>query len=139
MGKIEFNGELYNDDRMFVLYLCKCTVCINDEVIETTIYHENAPDDHKWCLVTYRNIPRYIATRVDHFDSENDAMAYMKKVAPVAPLVSLGGKPPQTPLAYDEFVRWKKDNNFKEYDYKTVYTPGGTNHRETVLSKRQIK
>jgi len=25
MSKTEFNGEIYNDDRMYVLYLSKCT------------------------------------------------------------------------------------------------------------------
>ena len=137
MDKIEFNGEIYNDDRMFVLYICKCTVCIKDETIETIIHHETAPDDHKWCLVTYKNVPRYMPTRVDHFDSENEAIAYMKKVEPEVPLVSLGGKSPNTPLPYDEFVRWKEENNFKEYDYKKMYLPGGTNPSEMVINLKK--
>lgn len=60
MNEIGFNGEIYNDDRMFVLYVCKCTVDIDDDVISTTIYHEDAPENHKWCVVTYRNVTRYI-------------------------------------------------------------------------------
>ncbi len=136
MSNIEFNGESYHDDRMFVLYVCKCTVDINDDVMSTKIYHEEAPENHKWCLVTYRNAARYFATRVDHFDFENEAKTYMKKVEPTVPLISLGGRSPHAPLPYDQFVKWKEKNNFKEYDYRKMYLPGGTNHVETIYSKR---
>ncbi len=135
MNEIEFNGEIYNDERMFVLYVCKCTVDINDDVISTTIYHEEAPENYKWCVVTYRNVTRYMSTRVDHFDSESDAIAYMKKVEPDVPLISLGGKSPHDPLPYDQFVIWKERNKFKEYDYKKMYLPGGSNPREVIYKK----
>jgi hypothetical protein len=80
MNGIQFNGEPYNDDRMFVLYICKCTVnTIEGDTVETTIYHENAPEAHKWCLVTYKNIAKYPAVRVDHFESLKAAEDYMKK------------------------------------------------------------
>jgi hypothetical protein len=132
----EFNGEIYHDDRMFVLYVCKCTEDMNDDVIATTIYHEQAPDNHKWCVVTYRNVPRYRATRVDCFDSEDKAIAYMRKVEPQVPLISLGGKAPHTPLPYDQFVSWKERNGFEEYDYNKMYLPGGTNPKETMYRNK---
>jgi hypothetical protein len=136
MNQFEYNGEIYNDDRLYVLYVCKCTVEVSDGIITTTIYHESAPDDHKWCLVTYRNVKRYIACRVDHFDSENEALAYSREVEPTVPLISLGGSSPRIPLPYDQFVHWKERNNFKDYDYKTMYLPGGTNPRETIIIKQ---
>ncbi len=96
MSEKAFNGEIYCDDRMFVLYLCKGTVDIDDDLITTTIYHEEAPKDYKWCLVTYRNVDRYSIVRVDHFNSKDEAKAYMKKVEPTVPLISLGGGAPST-------------------------------------------
>lgn len=136
MNEIEFNGEIYHDDRMFVLYLCKCTVDINEDIMITTIYHEEAPENHKWCIVTYKNIARYLATRVDHFNSENEAIAYIKQVEPQVPLISLGGRSPETPLPYDHFVIWKERNKFKEYDYGKLYLPDGTNRKEIIYTKR---
>lgn len=136
MNKIDFNGEIYNDDRMFVLHVCKCTVDIDADVISTTIYHEDAPENHKWCIVTYRNVTRYMATRVDHFDSEREAVDYMKKVEPDVPLISFDGRSPHNPLPYDQFIKWKERNNFKEYEYKKMYAPDGTNPREIICQKR---
>lgn len=136
MNEIRFNGETYHDDRMFLLYVCKCTVDIDDDVVSTMIYHEEAPGNHKWCVVTYRNITRSIAARVDHFDSENEAIAYVKNVEATVPLISLGGRAPHQPLPYDQYVKWKERNQFKEYDYKKMYLLGGTNPREMIITKQ---
>lgn len=138
MNGIEFNGETYNDDRLFVLYISKCTVTITeDNMVETTIYHEKAPEANKWCLVTYRNVARYPAIRVDNFESFKAAEDYMKKVEPTVPLISLGGKSPSATLPYDQFLKWKAKNHFKEYDYKKMYLSGGVNPREVVYSKKR--
>lgn len=138
MRGVEFNGETYQDDRMFVLHLCKCTVAnLEDDVLETKIYHEKSPDKHYWCLVTYRNVPKYPAIRVDHFDSLEAARDYMQRVEPTVPLISLGGNSPKTPLPYDQFVEWKTKNQLNEYDYKKMYTEGDTNPIEVVLSKKR--
>ncbi len=91
MSHYELNGEHYRDDRMFVLYLCKCTEKIQIEHISTTIYHKNPPQDAKWCLVTYRNVERYIAVRADTFETKQEAEQYIKSIEPTVPLVSLGG------------------------------------------------
>lgn len=136
MRGVGFNGETYHDDRMFVLHVCKCTVVVkDDDILETTIYHEDAPYNHKWCLVTYRNVKRYPAIRVDHFDSFETACAYKKNVEPTVPLISLSGRSPGTPLPYNKFIQWKEKNNFKEYDYKKMYFEGGSNRKEIIYSK----
>ena len=137
MDEIEVNGERYHDDRMFILYVCRCTVEIDGDVVSTTIYHEEAPINHKWCVVTYKNVTRYPPTRVDYFDSENEAVAYVKKVEPGVPLISLGGRSPHPPLPYEQFVKWKEENGFREYDYRQRYPPGGTNPCEVILSKKE--
>jgi hypothetical protein len=57
----------------------------------------------------------------------------MQSVEPLMPLISLGGKSPQQPLSYKEYLSWKEANGFKEYDYKSMYKPGGTNPCEHIL------
>lgn len=133
-----FQGREYNDDRLYVLYLCKGSVKKQVQpdgttMLCTTVYHENPPEDFIWCLVTYRNDPRYLATRVDRFHTQIDAVQYMQSVEPLMPLISLGGKSPQQPLSYKEYLSWKEANGFKEYDYKSMYKPGGTNPCEHIL------
>ena len=77
MSKRHFQRETYNDDRMYVLRIARCTVKpAADDTAGTTVYYENVPDDALWCLVTYRNTARYPATRVDHFDSAAEARSY---------------------------------------------------------------
>lgn len=39
-------------------------------------------------------------------------------------------------MDYESFVRWKETNKFREYDFRLMYTPGGYNHRETVISSK---
>src|SRR5256885_1906329 len=116
MSSILFQGKLYNDDRMFVLYITKGRAdAERDGVVEATIYHESPPLDCKWCLVTYLNTERYPAVDVDEFETLDEARAYLQRVEPTVPLISLGGAPPSTPLAYEEFVAWKRRNGMKEY------------------------
>ena len=121
MCEIEFNGEIYNDDRIFVLYVCKCVVNEDVHSITTTIYHESAPAYYKWCVVTFWNIPRYRPWRVDHFDSEAEAKKYANGVEPSTPLISLDGRPPNRFMTPEEFAAWKKLNCRKEYDYKKIF------------------
>jgi hypothetical protein len=138
MADIIFNGEKYHDDRLFVLHICKCTVsALDDQMLETVIHHEDAPADHLWCLVTYRNTPGYPATRVDHFQTPDEARAYMEKTEPTVPLISLAGSSPRIPLSYDEFVAWKARNGFRDFDYHEVYASGGKNPKEMIIARRR--
>jgi len=136
MHEIEFNGEVYRDDRMYVLYTCKCTEEVEADYVSTTIYHEASPSDAKWCIVTYKNTPRYRAFRVDVFDSRQKADDYVRGVEPEVPLISLGGRSRNPPLAYPDFVRWKEEQGFEEYDYTKLYEPGGENPQETIVRAR---
>ena len=140
---INFRGQKYFDDRLFILYLCKGTVEVepdDDGVVWTKIYHETAPDNHIWCVATYRNFNRYPLYRVDSFYKKEDAMAYIRKIEPETPLISLDGTPPTNPLSYEEYLSWKKKNNLKEYDWKSLYSPDGTNASESIgQTKEQFK
>lgn len=131
---IEFQGQFYFDDRLYVLYLCKVTAEIkSDGFISTAIYHEEALDNYRWCIVTYRNCSRYPVFSTKLFDSKDEANAYIRKIEPETPLISLNGKSPSNSASYEEYLCWKKNNNFKEYDYRTMYTLDGNNPKEIIF------
>ena len=138
MSKHHFQGETYNDDQMYVLHIARCAVePAPDDTTVTTVYYENVPDDALWCLVTYRNTAQYPATRVDHFDSPAEARSYLERVEPTVPRVSLEGRPSEETLTFDAWSTWKTANGLKDYDYRMMYSPGGDNPRETLISKNR--
>ena len=59
-----YDGELYNDDRLFILDYGLAEEA-NNEV---------------WCVVTRRNTSRFPPYRVDKFGSENEVTDFIKKV-----------------------------------------------------------
>lgn len=137
MAMIEFDGVEYRDDRMFILYMCKCTSTVDGEIVTTTMYHDEVPDDAKWSLATFRNNERYTWIRADEFETRDELLAYMKEVEPQTPLVSLGGNSPHTPLPYEDFLKWKQGNNLEEYDYKKMFMSGGANNPQERLTTRR--
>ena len=136
---IEFEGQKYFDDRLFVLYLCAGKVKIDDKegVVWTEIYHENPPKDHLWCVATYKNCQRYPLYRVDSFYKKEDAIAYIKQIEPETPLISLGGKTPENHLPYEQYLEWKRKNNLHDYDWKSLYSTDGTNSSESIGQTRE--
>jgi len=138
---ITFREKQYFDDRLFVLYLCKGKVDPeSDGLIATTIYHEQAPEKHIWLVVTYRNCHRYPLYRIDHFYKKEDAISYIKLIEPETPLVSLGGVSPKPPLSYKEYLSWKDANNFKDYDWQSLYSSDRANAFEVIYqTKEQFK
>ncbi|MBT4597508.1 hypothetical protein HOC76_00590 [bacterium] len=141
--KIEFQGQEYFDNRLFVLYLCPGKIRIeegDDGAVWTTIYHEKSPEDNVWCVVTYKNCNRYPLYRIDSFYKKEDAESYIRKIEPETPLISLGGRSSGLLMSYDEYVKWKKKNDMKDYDWNSLYLDGGTNAQETVgQDKNQFK
>ncbi|MBV2089327.1 MAG: hypothetical protein KUF72_00405 [Candidatus Thiodiazotropha sp. (ex Ctena orbiculata)] len=137
MAEIEFNGERYNDDRMFVLYICRCTVRVSDEYEITAIYHEDAPKESHWCLITFKNVSRYIAHRVDHFETRREAEIYAAHIEPQTPLISMGGESPTNPIAITDYLKWKHENKFQEYDYKKMFPQGVKNPQENIYVNKE--
>lgn len=135
---INFQGKEYFDDRLFVLYLCRGIVEFsydeNGNIVWTTIFHENAPDEHIWCVVTYRNCLGYPATGVKHFLNKERALRFIWDIEPSSPLISLNGNSPKIELPFDheKYRLWKKENNYLEFDYKKVFTPDGSNAKEMI-------
>jgi len=140
---IKYQGQGYFDDRLFVLYLCAGTVEIEDGEdgsVWTAIYHENPPENHIWCVATYKNCSRYPLYRVDSFNHKEDAVAYMRQIESETPLISLDGQPPKNPLPFEKYLEWKKNNNLHDYDWKSLYSISGTNASERIgQTKEQFK
>ncbi len=113
---------MFNDDRMFVLYLCRGEVNEVGKMINVSIYHEEVKDHYHWCMVTYWNTPAYEANRIDVFLSESAAIGRLKSVEPRTPLISLGGIAPSNLLSYDEYEQWKNDLGYKDYEYGQLYS-----------------
>lgn len=126
-----FEGILYNDDRMFVLYLCRCTIRETEDQIVTTIHHVQIPENYIWSVFTFRNNERYTAIKCNHFRTKVEAIKFIYEIEPQVPLVSLNGHPPANPLPYDKFLEWKKANGFQEYDYKRMFPPDSVNPIES--------
>jgi hypothetical protein len=135
---IEYNQNSYFDDRLFVVHLCRGKIeSGNDGTVETTIFHDEDADNLVWCLATYRNCENYPLVSLNHFETKDDALKYASLIEPTVPLISLNGQSPNPPLSYPDYLRWKSENDFRDYDYKKTYLPGGKNHRETVIQLKE--
>lgn len=53
---MNFQGQEYYDDRMFVLYLVPGIVEEDSQFVKTTIYHNNPPENHVWCVATLKTM-----------------------------------------------------------------------------------
>ena len=42
-------------------------------------------------------------------------------------------------MSFDEFTVWKATNNCEEYDYRRMFSPGGTNPCEMVITPGPIR
>lgn len=84
-----WEGIVYKDDRLFILDLTQ------------------AQKDKKtvWAVVTRRNYEGFPPVRTDEFESQEEAIDYIKKIEPTIPLISLSGKQPKSALTYDEYCK----------------------------------
>ncbi len=118
-----FNWLDYLDDRMYVLHLCKWTLKADpDWMIITNFYPYWEPEELNtlWILATFYNVKWYKLQGVIHFESKEDAIDYIENTEPYTPLISLWGKSPKSPLLYSDYIKWKKKNNYKDYDYQLL-------------------
>jgi ankyrin repeat protein len=59
-----------------------------------------------WSVITRRNVRGYPPVRTDDFGSRQEAIDYLKKVAPTTPRVSLGGTSPSPTPSWGKYQRW---------------------------------
>ena len=89
---IKYQGEVYRDDRMFVLNLSYGSYSKNYGVFSTPIEEGDA-----WILRTYRNTVELPITTTNTFLSVEDARAYIVKIEHTTPLISLKENPLEIP------------------------------------------
>lgn len=82
-----WHGEVYNDDRIFILDL--------QETKKKNIFI--------WAVVTRRNCTGFRPFKVNEFHSKKEAIEFIVSIEPSTPLISLSGKSPQTPLGYEAY------------------------------------
>ena len=75
MKAIEYNGDKYRDERMFVLNLTLAQIKIDDGV-----NFKSQEVEYKWVLATYRNNLALTSFRSDKFDTKEKAIKYLKEV-----------------------------------------------------------
>jgi len=91
---IEYQGETFRDDRMFVINLSRGTVTRDSKKIT------------RWLLFTYRNTIQLPIFRSDDFETREDATEYLKKEEPNVPVISNGGQPIEIPKNVDRWEFW---------------------------------
>ncbi len=94
MRPLIFN-MLFHDDRQFVM-----------EVTRTKSGAVAATAIDQWSVITRRNVPGYPPTRIDSFDTREEAQKFYESVVTMTPLDSLGGKPMDPEPSLDEFRAW---------------------------------
>ena len=85
---IFWQGTMYRDDRVFILDLQLASKGVRQV----------------WAVTTRRNIDGFPPFRVDDFESRERAVEFIQRIEPTTPRISLGGKPPENPVSYDEYV-----------------------------------
>jgi hypothetical protein len=136
MNTFEFEGNTYNDDRLFVLHVCPCTIQENNQNLRTTIYHGQPPANHYWCVVTFRNTDRFPAVSVKHFHTEDEANGYKDHVEPTTPRISTGGQGANPAPSLEQFREWKLLNDIKDYDYRQMFLEDSVNPTETITTPK---
>ena len=83
-----WQGTVYRDDRVFILDLQLAS----------------KGDRQVWAVTTRRNIDGFPPFRVDDFETREKAIEFIQRIEPTTPRISFGGKPPENPVSYDEYV-----------------------------------
>jgi len=110
-----WEGRVYKDDRLFVLDL---TQVKKDKNIV-------------WAIVTRKNHDGFPPFRSDEFESQEKAIVYIKNIEPSTPLISLSGKPPETPLSYEKYCeKLSKEGLPAAMD---IYELNKKNKREIII------
>jgi len=117
LPNLSYENANYLDDRMFVLELRRAG---------------KSSDKSEWLLVTRRNVRGYPPKRVDDFEDYETARAYMEKVEPETPRLSLDERPPDPIPTIEKHRAWVKEiggrQNYDEgADIGSPFFPGEVN------------
>ncbi len=99
-----YKGDMYRDDRIFVLNLSRGTV------------QKKSKKETRWLLSTYRNIVSLPCRSVRDFETQEEAIEYIKKVEPDTPMISNNGESLDIPEGFEPWevwLKWLGENNLK--------------------------
>lgn len=106
MDMLNFAGQYYLDDRMFVVGI---------EPVEPHEAPGSAPA--RWTLTTRRNVPGYALFRQRVFESREQAVAVLRQLAPSTPRLSLHGLSPVPAPTYDQHNAWLREQGLQPLAY----------------------
>ena len=99
LPNIHFKGDNYFDDRLFVLELARVTQrCLTPGRAD--------PPAQRWAVYTRRNVMGFPPWRVDDFETREEAIQFLHRIAPHVPRISFGGKPPNPAPSLSDFKAW---------------------------------
>ena len=136
---LEFEGEDYFDDRMFLCWVGRCFLGPPEEGISfSTIFHEEPSravlqnERDLWVVVFCRNTHRWPIVSLQHCKTRDMADQYCRMLERETPLVSLFGGVMDPLLSPEEWQLMKSSKKWADYDYTKVFLAGGTNPTERV-------
>ncbi len=110
-----YEGQIYKDDRIFILDLTQA----------------KKGNNSVWAIITRRNIDGFPPTRTDEFETKEKAIEYIKQIEPTTPRISLNGKSPKIPESYDK--------GCKQLKKEGILMSKPTNYREEVSINHKMK
>jgi hypothetical protein len=139
-----FRGDVYRDDRMYVMRVASNFAKDEDGAVMVARAAEpHIEADTPVVLVTYRNLPKLPAVRVDDFPSFSAAIDYIKRVEPTCPRISLQGRSPEPTPAWQEHLEWLHGQGLQSAAEGDTPIPDGTdpssNPREMFISRSKEK
>ena len=112
---IESLSEIRNkflDDRVFLYQLVGASPAKQPADAASSL-----PANKRWLVIIRQNCRGYPAMACHEFKTEEAAVAYIKKMAPATPRVSLGECRPDPVPTWDEFQKWLIDEGLKPMPY----------------------
>ncbi len=106
MDMLNFGGQYYLDDRMFVV-----------GIESVGLPDASAAAPPRWALTTRRNVPGYALFRQRVFNSREQAIAVLHQLAPRTPRLSLHGLSPVPAPTYEQYNAWLREQGLAPLAY----------------------
>ena len=107
MEMLSFGGQYYLDDRMFV---------VDVEPVASSDAADQPATAH-WAVTTRRNVPGYVLFRRRLFETREQAIAVLRRFAPLTPRLSLCGLSPIPAPSYEQHNQWLRERGLAPLQY----------------------
>lgn len=139
---IVFEGREFFDDRLIVTLRAPCHLeRTGDDRFETTIFHERVPEnvEPSWCVMVMINSPGYRLVRLLNVPTEEFATTVHEIVECATTFASRGGRPlPDDKRSnITKFREEIRKVGLAPFHFQSLFQPGGTDARETVVQSAE--